>query len=238
MKFAVPWSGRRREVVPEPEEDTGPRVSERLREARRARGLSIADVERDIRINRIYIEAIEAEEFRLLPAPVYARGFIRAYARYLGLDPEEAADSVPVDLPRPRGLDPLPGLRRNPVRSVPSLPALSGGARLVLALILLVAVIAAGAMVAAYLLDAGADETVVDGRGVVPDFRAGETPDFTGVPRDDAIALLRDLGYRPVVVETPDASVASGRVIRQAPSPGATLDPGEVVTLFVSSGPR
>ena len=58
-------------------------LGELLREARRQRAITLADVERDTRINATYIGALEAERFDVLPAPVYARGFLRSYARYL-----------------------------------------------------------------------------------------------------------------------------------------------------------
>ena len=62
------------------------RLGDWLREARLRKGLSFADIERDTRINRHYLEALESEHFEVLPAPVYARGFLRSYARALGLD--------------------------------------------------------------------------------------------------------------------------------------------------------
>jgi cytoskeletal protein RodZ len=63
-----------------------------LRQARLDRGASLADVEAETRIRRRYLEALEAEDYASLPATVYTRGFIRSYARYLGLDPELALD--------------------------------------------------------------------------------------------------------------------------------------------------
>ncbi|HEU0072543.1 MAG TPA: helix-turn-helix transcriptional regulator [Dehalococcoidia bacterium] len=57
-----------------------------MAEARQAKGLTLFDAERGTRIPRRYLEALEADQFSLLPAPVYARGFLRNYARFLGLD--------------------------------------------------------------------------------------------------------------------------------------------------------
>jgi cytoskeleton protein RodZ len=67
-------------------------LGETLRQARLDRGASLADAEQDTRIRRKYLEALEAEDYASLPAVVYVRGFIRAYARYLGLDPEATLD--------------------------------------------------------------------------------------------------------------------------------------------------
>jgi cytoskeletal protein RodZ len=67
-------------------------LGETLRQARLNRGATLADAERETHIRRKYLEALEAEDYGTLPASVYTRGFIRTYARYLGLDPESTLD--------------------------------------------------------------------------------------------------------------------------------------------------
>jgi hypothetical protein len=66
-----------------------PSIGQRLSEARLGKGLSLFDAERQTRIARRYLQAFEADQFDILPAPVYARGFLRNYARFLGLDENE-----------------------------------------------------------------------------------------------------------------------------------------------------
>lgn len=61
-------------------------IGNRLREARIARGLSLSDVSQVTKIPRASVEAIEAGDYDALPAPVFARGFVRAYAREVGVD--------------------------------------------------------------------------------------------------------------------------------------------------------
>jgi len=68
----------------------GQSISERLRAAREARGIDLFRVERDTKIRIKYLVAMELGQFEELPADVYARGFLRNYASYLGLDPDEA----------------------------------------------------------------------------------------------------------------------------------------------------
>lgn len=63
-----------------------------LREAREDLGVSLADAERETRISRRYLEALEGEDEAALPAPVYTRGFIRTYCRYLGLNADGMLD--------------------------------------------------------------------------------------------------------------------------------------------------
>jgi cytoskeletal protein RodZ len=62
-----------------------------LRQRREERGISLEQVEEDTRIRVRYIQALEAEQFEALPDPTVGRGFLRNYATYLELDPQEAA---------------------------------------------------------------------------------------------------------------------------------------------------
>jgi Helix-turn-helix domain len=61
-----------------------------LREGRNARGLSVEDVARVTRIQQRTLERLEEGRFEELPADVFVRGFIRNYARCVGIDPQEA----------------------------------------------------------------------------------------------------------------------------------------------------
>ena len=67
-------------------------VGERLRDAREVRGLDLYRVERDTKIRHKYLAAIEAGDYADLPGDVYARGFLRNYATYLGMDPDEIVE--------------------------------------------------------------------------------------------------------------------------------------------------
>jgi len=106
-----------------PEIDATP-VGTMLREARLRRGLTITEAAGDTRINPAYLEAIESERWELMPAPVYARGFFRAYARYLGVPRDDVEHVVPRNLPRPRDLEPVAGLRKRGAEAPLSLPSL------------------------------------------------------------------------------------------------------------------
>ncbi len=62
-----------------------------LRNARESMGSTIEDVEAATRIRPRFLEALEAGDFAAFPGgEVQVRGFLRIYARYLGLSPEEA----------------------------------------------------------------------------------------------------------------------------------------------------
>ena len=88
--------------------DRGPRrkligIGPELREARLSRGFSIDECQRGTRISRRYLEALEDEEFSALPAPVFARGFLRSYAQFLGLDPTAMVARFPANPRAPTG---------------------------------------------------------------------------------------------------------------------------------------
>jgi cytoskeletal protein RodZ len=57
-----------------------------LREARERRGIDFAQAELATKIRGKYLRALEDEQFALLPAQTYVKGFLRTYAEYLGLD--------------------------------------------------------------------------------------------------------------------------------------------------------
>jgi len=62
---------------------------EELRRSRLVREVSLESIASATKISTRYLEALERGDYARLPAPVFTRGFIRAYASYLGLDPEE-----------------------------------------------------------------------------------------------------------------------------------------------------
>jgi hypothetical protein len=61
-------------------------IGNSLREARVRQGLDYPQVELATKIRAKYVRALEDEQFGLLPAQTYVKGFLRAYAEYLGLD--------------------------------------------------------------------------------------------------------------------------------------------------------
>jgi transcriptional regulator with XRE-family HTH domain len=67
-------------------------VGELLRKAREAQGKTIEEVAKITRMSAGTIEALEDDRYNALPAPVYVRSHIRAYARYLGLDEQTVFD--------------------------------------------------------------------------------------------------------------------------------------------------
>ncbi|MBH0209602.1 MAG: helix-turn-helix domain-containing protein, partial [Nitrospira sp.] len=65
-------------------------VGEFFRQVREAKGLTVDEVSSKTRIRSDFVKALEDGNFAKLPDQVFARGFVRSYARSLGLDEEDA----------------------------------------------------------------------------------------------------------------------------------------------------
>jgi len=218
-----------------------PELGRTLSQARVARGLTLEDCERDTRISKRYLDALEREDWKVFPAPVYSRAFLRTYAQYLGLNPAElmrlfqAQTEEPVIRPLPEVAAPQPTANMN----------------VVLAGVVLVLLLIAGAFLFISRGN-GDDGTQVtsplptvqpEGEGGGPqdpavgrpvgDINEGEVPDLVGVRTDDAILALEQAGLTYIVVETASASGTPGVVASQNPEPGTEGDGDTSVTLVV-----
>jgi len=63
-----------------------------LRRQREMREISLRDIADRTKISLRYLEAMENDRFDLLPAPIFAKGFLREYARYVGLSPDDVVN--------------------------------------------------------------------------------------------------------------------------------------------------
>lgn len=71
-----------------------PTAGAALRRARCSAGFSIADVSRHTRIVERHLEAIERDDYSEITASIYAVGFARSYARFVGIDELPVAQMV------------------------------------------------------------------------------------------------------------------------------------------------
>jgi transcriptional regulator with XRE-family HTH domain len=71
-----------------------------LRQARQAAGLELADIERQTRISPSILRWIDEGQYQRLPAGIYARSYVRAFAEAVGLDPGEVLATLQEELPR------------------------------------------------------------------------------------------------------------------------------------------
>jgi cytoskeleton protein RodZ len=71
------------------DEQGGGQIGQLLENKRREKGLSLKDVEEATKIRKRYLEGLEREDYGMLPDPIYAHGFLKTYANFLGLDGEK-----------------------------------------------------------------------------------------------------------------------------------------------------
>ena len=64
-----------------------------LRRQREARGIELREISDHTKISIRYLEALETDHFDVLPAPVFTKGFLRQYGRYIGLDPDQVVNT-------------------------------------------------------------------------------------------------------------------------------------------------
>src|SRR5687768_13299707 len=98
-----------------------------FKKARESLGISLKAVAIETRIGTRFLQAIEDEEFHILPGGIFNRGFIRNYAQRLGLDPEQAVadyerlsgyqEPTPIEssAPTPQPHSDKPGLSLYPI---------------------------------------------------------------------------------------------------------------------------
>src|SRR5207249_2391723 len=67
-------------------------IGEKQRLARETRGIALRDISENTRISMRYLEAIETNDYRRLPGGIFNRSFIRAYAKFVGFDEQEAIE--------------------------------------------------------------------------------------------------------------------------------------------------
>ncbi len=222
-----------------------PELGKTLSQARIARGLTLEDCERDTRISRRYLDALEREEWKIFPAPVYSRAFLRTYAQYLGLDPAALMRLFQSQAEEPV-FKPLPEIQPAPS---------SGNMNWALAAGVLVFLGIAGVFL--YFSSSGSGEgTAKDTPKVLatvapessggglqpaagkppPEVKKGTVPDLKDVRLDDALAALTSAGLSYVVVETDRVGGQAGVVVSQDPGPGTKAGPSTSVTLVVPRG--
>jgi cytoskeleton protein RodZ len=73
-------------------------IGEILRVVRESRGDSLKEVGAYLRISERYLVAIEAMSLADLPEQVYALGFVRSYAQYLGVDPQKSVTQFKAEI--------------------------------------------------------------------------------------------------------------------------------------------
>jgi len=95
------------------ERQAAPSFGEILCRERRLRGISLRDVSDATKISIRHLEALEHNDFAVLPGGAFNKGFLRAYAVFVGLDPEEMVNHYLFEISRQR-CNPEPELGASP----------------------------------------------------------------------------------------------------------------------------
>ncbi|MGI9015690.1 MAG: helix-turn-helix domain-containing protein [Euzebya sp.] len=222
-----------------------PGIGDTLRSERRRQGRTLADAAAETRVRESYLAALESDDFDVLGGDVYARGFIRLYAKYLSLDVEALVEEFRRSHERPEEITAIPGATIDEVMSMP------GGARQVLTQPVLAAMAVVGVLVVLFLLfRAGSEErsAEVDPNAPGPSPAAVAAPlDPPATTADSSAAvnpapstavvppvapsgtgeILSDINVVVTAVEAIQLTVLQG----QPPVSGATLQPGDARTL-------
>lgn len=188
MPDQVDWRAIEREATP------GRAVGRLLRDQREARGLTVADIERRLRIRRQHIEAIEQGRFDRLPGAAYIPAFLRAYAVHLDLDAEKVLTAYHSSGPVPI---------KRPVALPADFPIVEKRAPIGLAVLTVLLVVAAGYAVWHYLPRQQA--VVAEKVPPVPDRLLASRP---APARTDEVATVSPETKAPVVAEPKETRVA------------------------------
>src|SRR3954469_13223087 len=91
---------------------------ERIKREREMRGVSLEEIAESTKIGKRNLEALETEDFDKLPGGIFNKGFVRAYAKYLGLDEDQAVtDFLAAENAASTGIrlavDPVPATEAN-----------------------------------------------------------------------------------------------------------------------------
>lgn len=170
-----------------------------LAASRRSAGLSLEAISDVIKVKTDHLEAIEATRPDLLPAAPYAAGFVKVYARALGLDAEAVAHQFREDI---GAAAPAPLVFTNARSEVEDRPSLTEGARMAS----IFAVIAIGVFViwmTAYILGGGTDRDAPTAEASAP--RASDIPAFT--PRTASRVVETSPAETAPVVEPETGSI-------------------------------
>jgi cytoskeleton protein RodZ len=226
-----------------------PGIGESLRTERLRQGRTLADAAAETRVRESYLAAIETEDFDVLGGDVYARGFIRLYGKYLGLDADALVDVFRREHERPEEITAIPGATIDDFMP-------SGRPRLVLSPPVLAAAGIVGVLVLLFLVFRGGGEDPAD---VLDPNAPGPSPAAAATdPLADAAAQSPAPGGTAAAVAPapapPAAEVAGAEVLtevvivvtavqpvrltvdRGQPPVSATLEPGESRTLTDPAG--
>lgn len=215
-------------------------LGDMLREARTSRGLSLSETERGTKIRQKYLAALEDDNLSVLPSPVYARGFLRNYALYLEMDPDEvlrmfdeesqptrnrirAARGEPAATPRPKERKANEGINIQPLSPEPIDTRVRYGSSYIAVSLLALPLIIAFYFIYSAYAGRGSTEVAIPTVGPRP-------ATVTALPANAAVALNTSSGSAAGAYNTPTTYVP------QAPSSSSPLPPISATLTITAQG--
>jgi Helix-turn-helix domain/Domain of unknown function (DUF4115) len=99
LRGRIPWTP---DVIPPPPGAYLSDIGYLLREARSKRNVSLLEAADALHIKAVFLQALEDEDYNALPGPAYITGFLRNYASYLGLHPDDVVQEYYATRPVPQ----------------------------------------------------------------------------------------------------------------------------------------
>lgn len=200
-------------------EDSAQSLGKELEEKRKQLGYSLQDVADYTRIRKVYLESMEQGRFEDLPGQAYVTGFVRVYARHLGLDSNDilARLEVPENADGKQLSDPVT-VEKLPVPAEPQPRSDSGWGAFVLGFII---VIALGALFyfMPFSLDSGNPQTAAENdtvtQGVSSPVQPPEGSDVINSPANTESETIPGLEV--------DQESSAGVVLPVIPAQGSVL---------------
>lgn len=210
-----------------------------LRDLRERQGISLEELSRTTRVLSRYLEALEADNLASLPAPVFTRGFIRAYCQALGVPSDEAIalydQGAGQGRERPRNLAPPPPDPDDHARAPGGEPGEGRGRGAVLVSFVLLVILGAALFAVTLALQSGREG---DGGQPVPMTTpqvftpAPEPAVSAAVPAESPVAPTESVVTPPPALPPSPSAPSVNTPSAAAPGPAPPQLPGGVVSPY------
>ena len=204
---------------PKTQAATGPHIGAQLKAARETSSLTLADVSKSLNIRKNYLSAIESLDSAALPSVGYVFGFVRAYAKHVGLNDKEAVARYKTDIECPQNMGQSNCPHFVPKRKI-TIPKGSIAAGVVLALAL--------GFISWYGMKAETS-TVLIANATVSETQAW-TQTATGVTQDETMISLVAIGPSWVEVSDGQGNILISRIM----VPGEIFEVSRTATPLLS----
>mgnify|MGYP000850505612 CR=1 FL=1 len=208
-----------------------PTLGEELKRLREHRNLSIREVAEATHIGGRFLQAIEADNYSILPGGIFNRGFVRSYARYVGLDEEQALLLYNQQLEAQGGE--APRTMAPSLEGIDEDPASPWGS---IALIVIILLLLSAGIYTAYKWFKGADVTNEIVAGATPSASVVTTPDASPSP-SASVTESPSPTASPSGSPSPSASPSVSPSPSTSPSPVPPLAGNLQVKVQIGSNP-